>query len=327
MFRKSTALSFFTAILLGAAHVSGQPSAADKAVADKLFDEGRALLDQNRVPEACLKFAESDRYDPSVGTRLNLGDCHERQGMTASAYGHFGDAARLARERGDKSREAVAEERRQALEKKLSRIRITAPSGGAGLEVLLDGKVLGSAVFGTALPVDPGSHVVEARAPGRTGFHEEKVVPAGPATVEVVIPELAAVAAVAPKDVAEAPKPQWSLLRGVGFATGIAGIVGLGVGVGFGANALQKNAASKEKCDAGDPTRCTPEGYSLRNAAGFSADVSTVLMGIGGGVLAAGIVLFVVGGNEETAEARTERAWVTPVVGRGSFGVSAGMEF
>ncbi|MDI1451583.1 hypothetical protein [Polyangium sp. 6x1] len=325
MFRKSTGLSFFTAILLGAAHVSGQPSAADKAVADKLFDEGRAMLDQNRLPEACLKFAESDRYDPSVGTRLNLGDCHERQGKTASAYGHFGDAARLARERGDKSREAVAEERRQALEKKLSRIRITARPGAAGLEVLLDGKVLGAAVFGTALPVDPGSHVVEARAPGRSGFHEEKVVPAGPATVEVVIPELGAVAPAEKKDAVEARETRWSTLRGVGFATGIAGVVGIGVGAGFGAAALQKNAASKEKCDAGDPTRCSPEGYSLRNAAGFSADVSTVLLGIGGGVLATGIVLFVVGGNEPAALA--ERAWVVPVVGRGSFGVSAGMEF
>ncbi|MDI1428889.1 tetratricopeptide repeat protein [Polyangium sorediatum] len=325
MFRKSTGLSFFTAILLGAAHVSGQPSAADKAVADKLFDEGRALLDQNRLPEACLKFAESDRYDPSVGTRLNLGDCHERQGKTASAYGHFGEAARLARERGDKSRETVAEERRRALEQRLSRIQITASSSVTGLEVLLDGKVLGPAVFGTALPVDPGSHVVEARAPGRAGFHEEKVVPEGPATVEVVIPELAAVAPAAGKDVVAAPKSRWSLLRKAGLATGIAGVVGIGVGAGFGAAALQKNAASKEKCDAGDPTRCTQEGYTLRNEAGFSADVSTVLLGIGGGMLATGIVLFVVGGNEP--EAPAERAWISPIVGRGSLGVSAGMEF
>ncbi|MRG92289.1 hypothetical protein [Polyangium spumosum] len=322
MFTKSSGFAFFTAILLGAGYASGQPSAADKAAADKLFEEGRALLEQSRLPEACQKFAESDRYDPSVGTRLNLGDCHERQGKTASAYGHFGDAARLARERGDRSREVVAEERRRALEEKLSRVRVTAPAAVPGLEVELDGKVLGAAVFGTALPVDPGKHEVEARAPGRRVFREEKVVPAGPATVEVVVPELV-VAQV--EEGAAAPKGGWTTLRTVGFATGIAGVVGIGVGVGFGVNALQKNAASKEACDAGDPTRCTEEGISLRDAAGVSADVSSVMLGISGVVLATGVVLFVVGGNEKAKPA--ERAWVVPVVGRGSFGVSAGMEF
>ncbi len=341
MHTKSWVFAVFMATFLGAVDASGQTSAADKAAADKLFEEGRALLEQNRLAEACPKFEESDRYDPSVGTRLNLGDCYERQGKTASAYGHFGDAARLARERGDRSREGVAEERRRALEARLSRIRVKAPANVPELQVHLDGKFMGQAVFGTALPVDPGKHEVQAWAPGRASFQEEVQVGPGPVTVEVEVPELFDLSSVASKggDVSEAeagqaardalaaPKAGWTLMRGVGFATGIAGLVGVGAGVGFGVDALRRLDASEGACDVVDPTRCTLAGFSQRNKAGFSADVSTVMVGIGGAVLAAGVVLFVVGGNEKVREVPAQRAWVSPVVGRGIGGVSAGMEF
>src|SRR5579883_366085 len=53
--------------------------------ATALFNEGRRLANQGRYNEACPKFAESQRLAPSGGTLMNLAECYERTGRTASA--------------------------------------------------------------------------------------------------------------------------------------------------------------------------------------------------------------------------------------------------
>ena len=58
---------------------------ADVATAEKLFQEGRRLMANGSIEEACAKFTESQRLDPSSGTLINLAACHAELGMTASA--------------------------------------------------------------------------------------------------------------------------------------------------------------------------------------------------------------------------------------------------
>src|SRR5262245_5300846 len=60
--------------------------AQDPAAAEARFREARALLQENRVSEACAKFAESNRLDPSSGTLLNLANCHKTEGKLATAW-------------------------------------------------------------------------------------------------------------------------------------------------------------------------------------------------------------------------------------------------
>jgi hypothetical protein len=42
--------------------VSARPSSGAEANARRLFDEGRALMDQGRNPDACAKFSASEQY-------------------------------------------------------------------------------------------------------------------------------------------------------------------------------------------------------------------------------------------------------------------------
>jgi hypothetical protein len=111
---------------------------------------------------ACPKFEASLKLDPGLGAILNLADCYEKNGQTASAWAEFREASAAARASGSKDREDLARQRAAALEPKLSRLTIVV--GKQSAQVTRDGTSVDSAAFGTAMPVDPGKHVIEATA-------------------------------------------------------------------------------------------------------------------------------------------------------------------
>src|SRR4051794_21941124 len=106
-----------TATLGLMAHPLAAQSSSDKATAEALFANGRRLMASGDYAAACPKFAASQKLDPGVGTLLNLADCYEKKGQTASAWGEFLEAASAARAIGSKEREQAARDRAQSLEK------------------------------------------------------------------------------------------------------------------------------------------------------------------------------------------------------------------
>ncbi|MEZ4293500.1 MAG: hypothetical protein R3B70_00875 [Polyangiaceae bacterium] len=57
-------------------------------------------MGEKKYAEACPKFAESQKLDPSPGTQLNLARCYESLGKTASAFTEYKEAAVLAGQLG-----------------------------------------------------------------------------------------------------------------------------------------------------------------------------------------------------------------------------------
>jgi hypothetical protein len=185
----SVAVGLVAATLVLSAPVAPAPAAAenDAVGARVLFSEGRKLADAGQYAEACQKFEESLRLDPGVGTSFNLADCEEHLGRTASAWARFLDVAAATRQ----ERQRVARARAAALEPRLARltVEVVAPVA-AGLIVERDGLLVGPAAWGVAVPVDPGVHLVSARAPGRQGWSARATVPEAPTTVVVSVPAL-----------------------------------------------------------------------------------------------------------------------------------------
>ncbi|MDC3960753.1 hypothetical protein KEG38_43270 [Polyangium jinanense] len=267
-----------------------------------MFTEARQLLDAGRAPEACPKLEESQRLDPAVGTALNLADCYERTNRTASAYITFEDAAALARRTGDTARAEEAERRAQALQPKLVRLAVNVPEPHRipGLTILRDGQPLPQAQWGTPVPVDPGEHVVEAKAPDRTPW-KKTVQLTTPGTVEqLAVPLLG--------EVERPPPPGRTAQRVAGIVVGSVGLAGLAVAGGLSIAAVTTDKESKQYCPE-DPNKCYPRGVALRNEAIMYADTATVVVIASGVVVATGVTLFLLAGAPKSPN-KTARTWV-----------------
>src|ERR1700722_2722080 len=211
--RSSRALSVAAVAALASLATSpahAEPTAAERAVAQTLFGEGRTLMTAGRTMEACTKFAESGRLDPEIGTHLNLGLCHEALGQTATAWVELSEVADRAARAHDAVRSTFAQQHVDALARKLSRLRLRVASPDPAQSVLVDGRPIGKAAWGGAFPVDPGSHPVEASAPGKVTWRSAVTVVPGSAILDVDVPALSSAAAAAAPSAA-APGPAETL--------------------------------------------------------------------------------------------------------------------
>ena len=134
------------------------------------------------------------------------------------------------------------------------------------------------------MPVDPGEHVVEARAPGKRAWRETAVI--GPEadvkTVRVpdLVPEEAPAtppAVVSPPPFVDQPKerpPDRTSAKLIGGA----GLAAIAVGGGFGVHAILKRDEASAICT----TRpCSAASVELNESAKTSADIATAAIAVG----------------------------------------------
>lgn len=255
----------------------------DRAAAQALFEQGRALMDQGDLEAACSRFEESDRLEAGLGTRYHLADCYEKVGKTASAHATFLKVAERARDLGQKSREEVARERARAVESKLVRLRIAVPQGGHDeLYIERDGSRVGRAQWGLAVPVDPGVHRIRAMGPGLVTWQTEVKVSPATGIASVTVPPL----------MRDESSSFWApTSRRIGLAALGVGLASLGVSTAF---ALRAQSKKEDSYQAGcSDHQCTSErGKDLRDAALSAGNRATWALGVGASGVAAGTVLF-----------------------------------
>ncbi len=325
------------AVLAAASLVLLAPSAAwagNEAAAEALFVEAQKLVKEKKYAEACPKFAESNRLDRGAGTLIHLADCYEKNKQTASAWATYKEAASAAQALGRADWQKLATQRSNALEPKLAKLTIKVSDPVDKLEVTKDGAPYAQASWGVALPVDVGSHTVEASAPGYKPFQTIVSVSKDGEKLDVVVPKLEA----APKAVAEAPKPEpakppppkeeedGSGQRAVGFIVAGVGVAGLAVGGVTGLMAIGKNNEAKEKCP-NEGACASQEGVDANDGAKSLGLVSTIAFGAGAALVVGGAVLIFTAPKGANANKESARVRVTPSVGANGGGLVLGGSF
>lgn len=276
---------------------------ADPAAAEALFREGRALLERGELAAACDKLEASNALDPSAGTVLNLAACRLKQGKTATAWAHFVSAERLARNQSRTEQAIEAKRRADELEPQLSTLTLWAPDAPPGLEVRCRGQVMQRASLGTAVPVDPGLMLIEAKAPGFSAVRLEVTLGSADRR-SVTLPKLQRhggpssppdsgsrePAGTGPAERRKSALP-W-VIGGVGGGAVVAGGV-------LGGLALSSNSKAIQVCAAGDESACT-RTQSRRDG---QALASSLCIGVGALGIGVALVWLLTGGSDQHASA------------------------
>jgi hypothetical protein len=309
---------------LDAGAAEPRASGRNPAAAQALFEEAQRRVAAGDYEQACPKFKASYELDPGGGSLLNLADCLEKQGRTASAWSTYKDALVLAQRDGRSERVEYAGQRIQALESKLTYLTIEVPAASrvADLELEVDGTPLAAAAWGTPLPVDPGEHRVNAQAPGFEPLEQRISLGSSPGarqTLELPLlrpaartPEPAAATPIdaSPPAAAEALHPA----RNWGWITGGVGLVALGVGSYFGVQAFSHWDDRNARCKGG----CTPAARAAGEDASQAATLATI--GVGAGVVLLGtatLLFFYASDADPAAEAGSGLSFTASEQGAG----------
>lgn len=287
--------------------------------------EAKELTAQGNYQDACPKFQASYKLDKTLGTLLNLADCHEKVGKVASSWAEWGEAVEMARKMGD-DRVTFATERRDALTSKLPKLELTVQQPVASLDVYRDGIRVEPAAYNLSLPVDPGEHVVNVRRGDRV--LEEKRVTVTEGQVQTLQFNLAQLDAKYPppkkiqKDTGGtgAAGGGSSSQKTIGYIVGGVGIAGILTGVGLGAVALVKKGQADE-ADACADGFCANKGLDAAESAKNFAEIGQ-WVGVGGVVLTAvGATLVFTAPSSEGSASRQRGIAAAPWLGPTGGGV------
>jgi hypothetical protein len=264
------------------------------ATAKALFEQGQKQLEDKNYDAACASFKASNDASARVVTLLNLGDCYEKAGKLASAWGAYFDAIGLGRRQGKPEYEEFATKKKDELEPRLSKLTIVVPPDVKvdGMKITRDAVAVEPAAWGVPMAVDTGTHAIDVTAPHKQTFHTTAVVDDDHKLVTVTVEKLAEAPTTWPhgnervvERVVQVPS-SWTGLRIAGVVTASAGGVAVAIGSVLGLVANDKYQTTLKNDCGGNPNGCTPAGV----ANGASAhDLAAVATGLFVGGLVAGL--------------------------------------
>jgi serine/threonine-protein kinase len=309
---------------------AASPSDADKAAAGDYMRDGKDLRAKNDHAGALKKFRAAYGLVPSPVTGVAVAQEEIALGLLVEARETLAAVERMPvsateTEFGKQAREDAA----KLLADLLPRIPIVeiavkgAPAGQA-VTIAIDGKDVPLDAAETGWRVNPGTHAIVTKTPGRADKstsvtvkerERRKVEVAFAATSATsaggTAPELARKDAV-PSLAADASSGDGT--RIIGLVVGGTGLVAMGIGgiVGLSAKSSWSNAKT-DHCGTGI---CDEEGKRLTDDAHSLGNKATIVVGIGAALAVGGVVLWL------TAPSGEKKPGVTHVgVGPGSISI------
>jgi hypothetical protein len=305
-----------------AAHGQASPQA------EALFRDGKQLIKEGKLAEACAAFEGSERAEHSVATVLSLADCREKNRQYASAWALFLQAD--SQTRSDPARAALnttAKRRARALESRLSYLTINVPDESRIPDLLVtrDGAPVDPAEWNRAIPADGGSHVIAGKAPGHESWSTTVTLQPESDKQAVEVPRFKALPEIVnrpPRDEAAAqvrvlaePSP-FTRRRKIGLGVAAGGVVigAVAIGLGSSASSLHNDAVATcppSACSAKDAADATATNDRARSRARYA----NIGYGVAGAALVTSVVLWFTGKPEAP---RAGQVVVAPQLGETS---------
>ncbi|MGH7285288.1 MAG: hypothetical protein ACRELY_27510 [Polyangiaceae bacterium] len=292
-----------------------------KAQAEAVFGEGLKEHDAQHEDLALAKFEEAYKIYPSPNVLFNIGREQHLLGRSLEAIRNY--RAALANQLLNPSNADLAKTYIRELQTKLGRVEVTAPRDA---QVLVDGTAQTGA---SPYDVEPGNHKITVVAKNGKKAEKSCLLEAGDAIGMDVTGELGGDLAPQienppPPDREHAvifPPPTGAIILG-----GL-GVVGLGLGVGFGLDATSKhssaaNAEASHPCAQNPSSQACSDLQDTNKSIPTASTISIVSYIAGGALLAGGVVWWI-------AAPRTKRATmgITPALGPKNAGVGIGGTF
>lgn len=274
------------ALLLGTGGSIGSAHAQDAAELQAARDKFQKALALQTGGDwagalALLKEVAAVRSTPQV--RFNIALCEENLGQLVAAVGDYELASADARSANEAEVVEQAGRRLSELKGRLPKVVVERGTNADTATITLDGVALGDQVIGKAMNVDPGPHVITARAIGFDSFRTTvRVEEAETKTIEVALTPIAE------------PKPPPPPIGGPGtepsppiaaYVAGGIGVVALGTaGVMYALTLGPKNELERECHDGVCPENLEDthkRGETYATIGNVSLAVGVVGLGLG----------------------------------------------
>lgn len=308
MTRSFAAAAAFVTIGSLASTAHGQEDASATAAARAIGTEGLRLAESGNCKDAVDKLDRAEKLHHAPTTLQKLGECQLQAGKIVLGLEAL---RRVARETLPADAPPVFQAAKQRAQLLLDQnagkvaqlhVTVTLPAGVTPV-VTVDGEAVPAALVDVDRPTDPGSHVVEATAPGYRKASQTVTLKEGERSALTLAPEAepnapAPVAQATGTTTTEPAKPtsppSAKTTRTVAYALYGAGAAGLLVGTIFGAVALGKKGGLNDDCDEQpDGTRLCTRGDRTaddRTSLKTYATVSTVGFVVGGAGVVGGTI-------------------------------------
>ncbi len=326
---------------------------AQSVEAEALWQEGRRLMKEGKIAEACTKLEASDHLDSTPGSLLVVGDCREQNNQLATAWSFFLKAVSAARSLGDSKRQAEARKRADALAPRLAYLTISVPEASkvAGLTILKNGIPVDALVWNTGVPVDAGTYEITGQAPGHEPWSTRVTLDKEGQKASVEVPRFKQIEDLVadpppgdggklPPDDGKLPPPggndsrldpedgarpgTFTTLRKASIGAAAVGVAGLAAGVVFGLKSKDLQSQSDELCP--EAACSNSAAIALNDDAKSAALKSNIGLAVGGVAIAGAVALWFLGAPA-TAAGDEDGVSLVPTLGGDQVGVTLGGRF
>ena len=307
-------------------------ASAQTAEAETLFREGKRLFKKGKISEACEKFEASDRLEPAVGVELNLGNCREKNGQTASAWAMFVKAAANAKHANKQDAVDEARKRAKALEKRLIFLTLSVPDESTleGLVIKRNQTSIDHALWNQPMPVDPDEYTISAEAPEHTTWSVTVAIKTKSKVIEVPKLEEHKTEHAKPEDEPtvnptepeetheQLPRKRTASrrkYRSTVLALGAIGVGSLALGTAFGLESSHLESLSDAKCPTTD---CKSQrGVDQNSSARTLGWIANISWGVGTVAVVGAVAAWWLG-----SPAQSDTVSLVPITGRDQVGLA-----